>query len=169
MRADRALATLDKLTWQGRQAGHADDEYLAEFCPWQMHYVSLIEFQNAKCNYFLALTVRCPLDVETAEINFYIRNPVFVFRSSCNFPLFFFINNSELVFCDFVGFPILWSHLMHIFICFYRIPLLAFVTVARCRNQPSDVCTGRPIRMHSRFGFPRKLRKYVFVWLADFS
>lgn len=58
------------------------------------------------------------------------------FSLQLQFPVFspFFINNSELVFFDFVGFPILRSHLMHIFICFYRISLMAFVTVARCRN-----------------------------------
>lgn len=33
-----------------------------------------------------------------------------------------------------------------------------------------DLGTGSPIRMrtYSRFGFPRELCKYVFVWLADF-
>lgn len=38
--------------------------------------------------FFCAHCAHCPLDVETAEINFYIWNLVFVFRSSCNFPCF---------------------------------------------------------------------------------
>lgn len=101
------------------------------------------------------------------------------------FFLFFVINNSELFFlrfCWFSYFAVALNAYFHMLLsnftdgfCYSRLlPQLAIGCVysglCSVLCVLGDLGTGSPIRMrtYSRFGFPRELCKYVFVWLADF-